>query len=248
LAITPVVADGRSRAELLKRAAPFLLLLITCGILQLPMTAAVYVVPGAAFIQFPWRLLAIMTPALIVAAVYSRMGRFRRRAAIRAGSGCCLDAGGVYLVRAADEVKRIPIDAPAMTGVSFSFPGLREYEPKGAYAVPTQVAAIRDRWAAAGCAYRIESVPGEVLEVRLAVDCPRAEMLPLPLYASPLHMVHVSSDARGRRCMSLPDFAGICSAVVPTGSSTVTVKLPNMASLRRFGWEHLSAMWRDRQS
>ena len=66
-------------------------------------------------------------------------------------------------------------------------------------------------------------------------------MLPLPLYASPLHTVRVSSYARTYRCLSLPEFAGICSAVVPAGSSVVSVTLPSMVSLVQFGWERMTS-------
>lgn len=245
LMIAPVAAGRNSRAERLKPAAPFLLMAGLCLALQLPSTAAIYeLVPGAAFIQFPWRLLAILTPALIVAAVYvadAALPGDARPFVLGAALAWMLVACIAFAPMA---VERIPIDPPPTTQVTFSFPGLHEYEPKVARRLLTLVATIHDRWTAAGCSYQAGNASEEVAEVRFEVTCARAEMLPLPLYASPLHVVQVSNDARSRRCLSLPDFQGICSAIVPTGESVVSVTLPSMAALPRWGWERAMAWWR----
>jgi hypothetical protein len=210
-------------------------MILLCGLLQLPITGGLYErVPGAAFIQFPWRLLAIITPALVIAAVYladKALAGEARPLALGATVAWMLVS---CIAFAPMNVRRVPIDPPPMTNVSFSAPGLREYEPKAAYSLRTLVVIIPDRWASAGCTYRVDSAADEVPEVRLGVDCPRAAMLPLPLYSSPLHEVHVSGAAQGRRCLSLPGFAGICGGVIPAGSSTVTVKLPSLSSLPGF--------------
>lgn len=243
MAVVPVAADRLNRRDLLTRAAPFLLILALCLVLQMPVSAPMYeLVPGAAFIQFPWRLLAIITPVLIIAAVYladAVLPRDARAFGLGAAAAWMMVS---CIAFAPMRMTRIPIDPPPMTHVSFSFPGLREYEPTVARSLPTLVLIIRNHWAAAGCSYDVESGPDEVGAVRLGVLCARGgAMLPLPLYASPLHTVRVSSYARTYRCLSLPEFAGICSAVVPAGSSVVSVTLPSMVSLVQFGWERMTS-------
>jgi hypothetical protein len=227
----------------LKRAAPFLLMFALCFLLQTPIAVPVYeLIPGGAFIQFPWRLLAIMTPALIVAAVYladAALAGTARPFSLGAATAWMLV---LCLAFAPMRIKRVPIEPPPMARVDFSW--FREYEPKAAYSLRTLTVIISSRWAEAGCSYTVDSGADEVPEVRLGVECARSAMLPLPLFASPLHTVHVSSYARTHRCMSLPGFEGICSAVVPAGYSTVSVKLPSMASLPRYAWERVVAMSR----
>jgi hypothetical protein len=138
--------------------------------------------------------------------------------------------------------KRIPVDPPAITRLEFSW--FREYEPTAARALPTLVLTIEQRWQEAGCSYHADNAADEVPEIHFDVTCSRAAVLPLPVYASPLHMVDVSSHRRKTPCLSMPEFAAICSVVVPTGNSRVSVSLPSMASLPRFGWERAMAMLR----
>jgi hypothetical protein len=238
-----IVARGR-RAQLAKPVAPFLLVTALCLILQLPITAPIYeVVPGASFIQFPWRLLAIITPALIVAAVYLTdvaLPHDARTFVLGAGLAWMLVS---CIAFASMPLKRIPIDPPPTTRVTFSFPGLREYEPTAARLLQTLAASIPAQWKQAECSYQIPNGNDEVPEARFDVNCSRTELLPLPLFASPLHLLNIENSPRTRRCLSLPDFPAICGAIVPAGSSVVTVKLPSMASLPRWGWEQ-ATMWR----
>jgi hypothetical protein len=245
LAVMPVAADGRNRTDALKRVAPFVIIGSLCFILQLPITAAIYeVLPGGAFIQFPWRLLAFLTPALIIAAVYLADAALPGDARPFA-----LGAAAVWMLVsciafAPMRMRRVPIDPPPMARVDFSY--FREYEPKTARSLRTLVKIIGEHWAGSGCSYRIESGADEVPEVRFDVDCVRSAVLPLPLYASPLHMVYNSSYPRGLRCIALPDFAGVCGTIVPAGYNTVSVKLPSMAALPGWGWERAAAFFRSR--
>ena len=241
LAVARLGREGTSRAASLKAAAPFLLALAICLFLQLPMSSAVYeAIPGAVFIQFPWRLLAIVTPALVIAAVYLADAlRGDARAFVLGGGAVWMLVSCIAF--APMNVKRISIEPPPLTRVDFSW--AREYQPIQAQSLRSLSITVPRWWSAAGCSYRQESAADEVHEVRLAVECVRAAMLPLPLYSSPLHTVEVSSYGRTQRCLTLPDFAGICSTIVPAGGSTVVVKLPSVASVPRFAWEQLAGSW-----
>ena len=140
---------------------------VLCLVLQFPIAAPIYeLVPGAAFIQFPWRLLGIVTPALIVAAVYltdtvlpGDARTFSLGAAVAWMLVSCIAFAPMAL-------KRIPVDPPPTTRVAFSFPGLREYEPTAARSPRSLVAMIPVRWKEAGCSYHDTSGTDEVSEAR----------------------------------------------------------------------------------
>lgn len=242
LIVRPPAAIRGHRAQLLKPVAPFLIMAVLCLVLQLPMSAPIYEwVPGAVFIQFPWRLLSIVTPVLIIAAVYLSdrvLPGEARTFVLGAGVAWMLVSCIAFAPMA---IPRIPIDPLPTNRVTFSFPGLREYEPTAARSVRALAVSVPALWKEAGCSYQVASGSDEVAEARFDAHCSRTEILPLPLFASPLHTVEIVDGYRGRRCLSLPDFPAICGALVPAGSSVVRVQLPSMASLPGWVWEQVSA-------
>jgi hypothetical protein len=231
----PAPAD-QTRWSLLKPVMPFLIIVALGLLLQLPVATVFYDrVPGAAFIQFPWRLLALITPALIVAAlcladkVLPADGRHFVLGVVAAWMvvGC----GAFAPLRDA----RIPLSL-RLDGLTFS--GFREYEPREAPPLADLGASLAARWLEAGCTYRRLDVD-EVASVRFQTSCGRSAVLPLPVYASPVHVVRSASLERRQACEPLADFPAVCGAVIGAAEDTVSVDLPNMASLGRWIWRRL---------
>jgi hypothetical protein len=222
---------------------PWLMFLIVAALgtlLQLRGSALVYEwIPGAAFIQFPWRLLALITPALIVAAVYlaDRTLGADTRAFVLGGTLAWMVAACGAFEPLRDS--RISL-SPQLSSITFS--GFREYEPRVALPVAEIHQKLTARWAEAGCSHaRMESTGTEDPAATFRTSCGRAVVLPLPLYASPLHLVSTTSHRRSQSCLALPDFPAICAAVIPAGDSVLTVRMPTMMSIVGWGWRRLVA-------
>jgi hypothetical protein len=191
-------------------------------------------VPGAVFIQFPWRLLALITPALIAAAVYladKALPPFWKTFVLGGTAVWMVVSCGAF-VPVRDP--RTPLE-PQLAGMTFS--GFREYEPEQAEPLAEIRTKVAARWKEAGCSYVNANVNNEeVLSVQLHTSCGSAAVLPLPLYASALHRVTTSNRSRRQPCVSLPDFSTLCAAVIPAAEGTVSVKLPRMTSLGEWAW------------
>ena len=195
-------------------------------------------VPGAAFIQFPWRLLALITPSLIVVALYladKALPPDWKTFVLGGATAWMLVSCGAF-VPVRDP--RIPLE-PRLAGMTFS--GFREYEPQQAAPLAEIQTKLTARWNEAGCSYVNSNTNNdEVLSVQLHTSCGRAAVLPLPLYASPLHRVTTSNPPRSQPCVSLSEFPTVCGAVIPAAENTVSVKLPSMTSLGEWAWRQLS--------
>ena len=224
-----------TRGRILQPASPFLLVVALGLFLQLPAAAPFYqLVPGAVFIQFPWRLLALITPALIVVALYLSDKALPPdwKMFILGGTTAWMLVSFGAFVPVRDP--RIPLE-PQLAGMTFS--GFREYEPRRAEPLGDIQTKVAARWKEAGCSYRDSNTNfDEVLSVQFHTYCGRAAVLPLPLYGSPLHKVTTSNHQRTQLCVSLPEFPALCGAVIPAAEDTVSVKLPRMTSLVEWAW------------
>jgi hypothetical protein len=132
--------------RLRERSSWFLLgLLVVCLFLQLPVSAWVYEhAPGGRFLQFPWRLNAFMTPALIalvmVAAQACATSSQRARRMVYAACASCLlfsldiplRALNVQYGRfdASDMHERLSALSDDVAGVEYLAPGVKWAEPK----------------------------------------------------------------------------------------------------------------------
>lgn len=194
-------------------------------VLQMPWTEPFYLrVPGAVFIQFPWRLLAIVTPCLIALAFAMAdrvLGGELHPVAIAATAAWMVAGSGAF-VPLADG--RLPLDPPQLGTAHFS--GYREYEPIGAPRVVDLRSAIEAQWAADGCMVSGRDAAAEQVVVGFDVTCQRTGTLALPLYTTPLHRIHVSGFDRVQRCAQVALAPTACGAVVPAGTSRVEVHMP----------------------
>jgi len=255
----PAAAIGgttRTRIATIRPVLPLLILFGLAFLLQLPISAPFYeLVPGAMFLQFPWRLLALITPSLVVCAVVladTALPSDIRLFALGAASAWMIAGCGAFVPL---QDSRIALDPPALANISFS--GFREFEPRIADPLADIQKKLEARWAEAGCSFRREAPAEETTVVSFVTSCPNATLLPLPIYASPVHLVTVGEtrpggdgDGRGeaggggrgglgtsRPCAALADFPALCGAVVPAAQSSLLVRLPTIGST-------ISRVWR----
>jgi hypothetical protein len=230
------------RSEVVVPIVPFLVVVAVALFLQLPASGALYRwTPGAQFIQFPWRLLALITPSLIVSALF-----IADRALPHGARSFALGAAAAWMIAVCGAFAplrygRLPV-TPDLRTVTFS--GFREFEPRTAAPLAQSRAAIGEWWRVSGCSYAV-SDPGndETSLVTFQASCGRSALLPLPIYASPLHAVGSSTHGRSQPCSDLPEFPGVCGAVVPPGDSVISVRLPTVRSFVSWAWRRF-VPWR----
>ena len=218
---------------IVRAALPFLILAAFGMLLQLPVSSPFYLwMPGAAFLQFPWRLLALITPALIVAAVFlGRPASPGRWPAVHPGHVPRPGWLPAAALRAASG-SAFAIDPPQMAGVSFSSP-YREYEPRTAPPLVDIRVKLAARWSDAGCVYNRAAAEAEVtvdaVSNRRAAGrrCCRCRSTHPPCTRC------WRRRARRQPCLVIPEFPDLCGAAIPAGDGEVSVALPTMASLVR---------------
>ena len=210
-----------------------------CLALQMPWTDSFYRhMPGAAYIQFPWRLLAVLTPGLIavtVALADQALPHDKRLLALGASAAWML-AGSLTFAPLTDG--RVPVDPVSLARVKFS--GFREYEPVISPPLADLKTAITARWSEIGCTVTRDSPEEEVMVAQFHVMCERAGVVPLPIYASVLHRIHTSGFDRTSPCLDVPDVPGACAATVQAGISAVDVQMPTLGAVARY----LATSWR----
>lgn len=215
------------RARLRALALPFVVGLLAL-LLQLPTTNAIYeAIPGAAYIQFPWRLLALITPCLILCAVVAAdlVLVDPVRLVVLAAAGAWMVAGSGALVPIHDprypqtEWSRLPPQ---------SFSGFREYEPAAALPIGESRARLDAAWREAGCQVTRREPGLETLNVQFDVVCGATTPLVLPVYSSPVHSVRIGAETRTVPCLAVEQLPALCGVVVPGGASLVTVRMPTV--------------------
>jgi hypothetical protein len=214
--------------------APLILVVLVCLLLQRSSMDWFYTyVPGALYIQFPWRLLALLTPALIAAAfvMTDRTLPHDRRMMAIAGAAAWMIAGSGAFVAVVDPW--LSVDPVRLTG---NFSGFREYEPADAPPVAELQKRIAERWRNEGCSVTRHAEGDEVVVDRFNVECERAGVLPLPIYATEFHRVQVSAFDREQPCLDVPDIASVCGVTIPAGISTVSVHLPTLTGIFTNAW------------
>ncbi len=230
----PRAAAGSSRWRAFQPALPFVLVAVLGLLLQVEAFAYFYAwVPGAVYLQFPWRLLALITPALIVVAVSlaDALPSLIRRVTFGGALLWMLATCGAF---APESYGRTPVSSN-LENVSFS--GFREYEPVSAPPIGELNALLSERWKDAGCSYqRLVTNNEEVRSVDFHTSCRQSTVLPLPVYASRLHEVASSQNRPPLACLSVPDLPGVCGVAIPAGEGSVSVSLPTMWSAVRWAW------------
>lgn len=185
--------------------------------------------PGAAYLQFPWRLLAVLTPMLILLALAAVQRAYRPRIALALGGAATLAMLLTCGSFARIQYFTVPDQLRDFHSVRFSLFG--EYVPQRfGPTIPSPQASdiLRQAMADEGClVHELPAVP-EALARRYAIRCAAAATVALPLFAGPGHVV-VGTDSR--RCGERPDYPGLCAVRLPAGSRRLEVQLTTFRSL-----------------
>lgn len=208
---------------------PFFLLGTLAFVLQTSISAPFYAhFPGAEFIQFPWRLLAVITPVAIAIGLYLTEKAFPLRL-----SGIVL---AIYLVImviicgafAPIKYQRFPNFDYSPSRVQFSVFG--EYVPKVVPPPPPTRESVLAGAEASGCYIDHIQPIDEVKRMQFHIGCAKPALLALPIFASQLHSIKIfypNGTSEISTCKTSQDFPGLCGVEVPVGQSMIQVEMPS---------------------
>jgi len=234
------LTGGRSRREAFNAVLPFALLLLIALVLQSRVAAGFYQwFPGAAFIQFPWRLLAVITPAAIVFGLC-----LVDKLLPRLTAQIVMIVFGVSMVASSGAFAHIyygrlttfdPPLAPLILGV------LGEFVPAKAPTVPIPplpagpsytLRQVLSAAEASGCSIEDGSPRTEVKKTEFHIHCQKPSRIALPIYASRAHRLRIGSSGSWggpTGCApSPPELPALCGVDLPAGQSTVAVRFPTV--------------------
>lgn len=201
---------------------------LMAGLLQLRLVAPFYRhVPTAEFLQFPWRLLAVLTPALIALALVIP---FRGAPERTARAGAALALAGVLLLGGAVTPLSYGRTALDDLGDTVTLGYFGEYTPVDHPTLTVPPAAAFGRPTPGGCEVTHRNEVREARPVTFDVSCPREQLVSLPVFLHRSHRVEVGPTT-GRCAPAPPPDQALCSVVVPPGEHTVTVRPVTLARL-----------------
>lgn len=226
---------GQRRATLMP-ILPFFLMGALAFVLQARISAPFYAhFPGAEFIQFPWRLLAVITPIVIAIGLYLAEKAFPPRLA-----GIVL---GMYLVAMVIICGAFaPIKYQRFQSLDYSPTRMHlsmfdEYVPRAVPLPPPTRESVLAGAETSGCYIDHSQAINEVERMQFRISCVRPTLLALPIFASRLHSIVVFSPdgtSRPGTCEAAPGFPGLCGVGVPAGQSQVQVEMPSYQSVVRW--------------
>jgi hypothetical protein len=213
---------------------PFIIIFTIVLMLQDSFSASFYkYFPGAQFLQFPWRLLGILTPLMIVMALYLLENAFPP-ALSKSLSCICL----MWMVVgcgafAPVHYGRLTSLGNSLTNINFSAFG--EYVPRiVSTAVPPPVDQVVSSLKGVGCLCQEVKKNSEERRVIFHFLCERSANVPIPLFTSPYHKVTVLSEKGSPISLSLQkssSFSGFCCIDLPEGISEVQVEMPTFCTV-----------------
>ena len=230
------------RAQKWEIAAPVLPLVVLgllAFLLQTRLSAPFYNhFPGAAYLQFPWRLLGLMSPVLIAIGLYlaekvSLLGNPARGVAL-CTCAMVLLCGGISPLLYGNLPLETSIDSP-LQEVCFS--QLDEYIPKTVPLPPVSKEVLVNAAKAKGCSIEYKKPDGETRRAVFEIQSASATRLDLPVYVTPLHVVKVFNGEGvllQQTTLGTSPAAGLCTVELPEGKARVEVEMPDMGKL--FKW------------
>ena len=213
---------------------PLTIIFIFSIFLQTKLSVPFYeYVPGAKYIQFPWRLLSVITPIIIVYACYLP------NVLLNNYSANCIQLIAV-------------ISMAYFCGSRFNYPAFNElvyldhrglFSSYGEYKPLNQADVIDSKIILSeanlmGCDYKRTSIaPGEVLEQSFTVDCFNNAVIPFPIINSPLHRVSAFNKDQNKltqiSCETSLARPTLCNLLIPKGKSEITIEMPRLGIIFR---------------
>lgn len=200
------------------------------------------IIPGAEFIQFPWRLSALSSIVLLIL-VFIGLKQYKRLAAViavltimisgtwqrvnyysypdrletqnsRPLSGYSLSLFGEYL----------PADGSLLTPDPASSAVFSEWKPK-------IDAFIQTANSGAQCSLTRVTPIGESRLVSFTAMCDQPSLVTLPVFATSAHSISSTRDGINRDCIIKRDSQSLCVVKLPEGVTEVTVHMPTLLSV-----------------
>jgi len=199
--------------------------------LQTPLATFFYqYFPGASYIQFPWRLLSIITPIAIVLALFWTQENFSSRPAFFLSITAFL-----LMVFSCGSFKAIQYEAIQIENLhlvdSQLSSGFGEYIPKAVKNLkPIPPKNLKAQMKKDGCfSQETAEISAESLVKHFEVVCSHPAGVVLPLYSSREHLLLISDALRF--CEKRADYPGFCAVFLPQGKSEITVYFPRFSTL-----------------
>lgn len=228
---TAILCAAKEKISLLKPIIPLIIILLFCVILQMPIAKVFYDnFFAASFIQFPWRLLAIITPIMIILALFLLEKSFSVKTSqtlillclanmiLFCGSFVKLNYGRFLAYNSLPEYEVV------------SFNAFGEYVPRELESkrTPSFEKIIKNNLLL-GCKTISHQVSDEVKNVSFDFDCKNSAQITLPIFISKFHKM--SSADEEIFCEESKYLKGLCDIKLPQGASAVQVEMPNFFSL-----------------
>lgn len=200
------------------------------------------IIPGAEFIQFPWRLSAISSVVLLVL-VFIGLKKLRTLAVIVAVLTILL-SGTWQRVNYFSFPDRLESqNSRSLSNYSLSLFGeylpadgpLLEPDPASS-AVFTEWKLVVDDFVQtansnAQCTLIRVTPIGESRRVTFTVTCLRGSIATLPIFATSAHSIDASRKGVGRNCIIDRETQSLCAVSLPQGRTEVTVHMPTFLSV-----------------
>ncbi len=227
----PILLAPKEKIKLLKPIIPLIIILLFCAILQMPIAIVFYNHFFAAeFIQFPWRLLAFITPIIIILALFL-LEKFLDERWGRVAILSCL----IAMTLSCGSFSKLNYHYfPTYNSLSdynnISFNSVAEYVPKRFINKPfPSFKGIAENNFLLGCKTVSNQVSDEVKNVRFDFDCKNSAQITLPIFISKFHKI--SSNHQKIFCEESRYMAGLCDVKLPQGQGELQIDMPNFFSL-----------------
>lgn len=184
--------------------------------------------PGANFIQFPWRLLAIITPTSIVLSMIAL-----RHATPKLSNTFAIIIAAVMLITSGsfNKISYGPISQQMLSSDGLVFSAFGEYSPISMEIIDKKtIAEIESAIVTDGCAIIGKDQVLESSSRSYVINCEKTAVFALPEIASLAHTVKVN-DGRAHYCLHRDDRRALCSVDLPQGESRVEIIYPTFKSL-----------------
>ena len=226
---------------------PFIMIFTIVLMLQDSFSAFFYeYFPGAQFLQFPWRLLGVLTPVMIVMALYLLEKAFPPVLSKSISCICLMWMVVGCGAFAPIHYGRLTSLGNSLKDINFSAYG--EYVPRiVSTSVPPHLDQVFSSFKGVGCLCQYVKQNSEVRRVVFHFVCERSANVPIPLFTSPYHKVTALSEKGSPINVSLqksPSFPGFCCIDLPEGISEVQVEMPtfctvfNAISIKLMSWSN----------